>query len=338
MKVILVLVLWGSIAHAAEWERLRSHPDAEGFAGCAAGVSHDVLLCAGGANFPDRKPWEGGTKRWSDAVYALPELTGKWQAVGRLPKAWGYGVSVAHGERVILAGGNNADGHFAEVIALEFTPKKLLIHTYPALPHPVANACGVLVMNTLYVIGGQEHATSTKALATVYTLDLATPKATWQQGPTLPRERMLSMATVCDGKVFVVGGVQLAAKDGIVKRTYLADAYRLDNTGWTRLADLPTPLAAAPPPVPRGPKKFSILGGDDGTQIDVQPTKHRGFRTAILHYDSTTNKWHSADTIPAPRVTVPCVPWQQSWIILSGEQRPGVRSPEVWRWQPLTKE
>ena len=37
---------------------------------------------------------------------------------------------------------------------------------------------------------------------------------------------------------------------------------------------------------------------------------------------------------PAPRVTVPTVQWNGAWFVISGEQRPGVRSPEVWRWQP----
>ena len=54
---------------AGGWERLPSLPDREGFAGLFAGVSGGALLVAGGANFPDAKPWEGGKKVWYDTVF-----------------------------------------------------------------------------------------------------------------------------------------------------------------------------------------------------------------------------------------------------------------------------
>ena len=38
-----------------------------------AGVSGGALLVAGGANFPDKKPWQGGTKVWYDTVFVLDE-------------------------------------------------------------------------------------------------------------------------------------------------------------------------------------------------------------------------------------------------------------------------
>ena len=38
--------------------------------------------------------------------------------------------------------------------------------------------------------------------------------------------------------------------------------------------------------------------------------------------------------LPAARVTTPCVYWAGSWVIPSGEVRPGVCSPEVWGFSP----
>ena len=37
---------------------------------------------------------------------------------------------------------------------------------------------------------------------------------------------------------------------------------------------------------------------------------------------------------PAPHVTTPAANWRGRWVIPSGEVRPGVRSPEVWSFQP----
>jgi N-acetylneuraminic acid mutarotase len=44
-------------------------PDTEGMAGMFAGKSNGKLFCMGGANFPDKKPWEGGKKVWYDEIF-----------------------------------------------------------------------------------------------------------------------------------------------------------------------------------------------------------------------------------------------------------------------------
>ena len=62
-----------------EWTQLPSIPDREGFAGPFAGVSGGALLVAGGANFPDKKPWEGGTKVWRTDPPPLPPFPREWR-------------------------------------------------------------------------------------------------------------------------------------------------------------------------------------------------------------------------------------------------------------------
>jgi len=62
-------------------------PDREGFAGSYAGVSGGALIVAGGANFPDKRPWEGGTKIWYDRIFVLEPAASTWRTVGRLPHA-----------------------------------------------------------------------------------------------------------------------------------------------------------------------------------------------------------------------------------------------------------
>ena len=73
-RAALILAACMPLAAPAEWERLPPVPDGEGVAGAFAGVSGGALVVAGGAHFPDRKPWDGGTKRWHDAVYLLDGL------------------------------------------------------------------------------------------------------------------------------------------------------------------------------------------------------------------------------------------------------------------------
>ena len=84
MKAILMIVLVFACSDAVhgDWTRLPSLPDKEGFAGSFAGVSNGALIVAGGANFPDKKPWEGGGKVWYDTVFVLQRPDGEWNVAG----------------------------------------------------------------------------------------------------------------------------------------------------------------------------------------------------------------------------------------------------------------
>lgn len=143
---------------------------------------------------------------------------------------------------------------------------------------------------------------------------------------------MLSIAAVCDGSFFLVSGTDLHAdKDGKPERTYLKDAFRFTpGKGWSKIADLPQAAVAAPSPM-IGDKSFVIFGGDDGALVNFEPkTKHPGFPHAVMRYDATKNKWSNVGDMPFANVTNPACMWSGQTIIVSGEQRPGVRSPAVW--------
>lgn len=314
------------------WERLPSLPDQEGFAGMFAGVSNSTLLVAGGANFPDKKPWNGGKKVWYDTVFAL-KPDSKWEVVGKLPRPLAYGVSVSHRGGVVCVGGSDATKHYADCFRLELRAGKLVTTDLPRLPLPIANACGVLIGDTVFVAGGLEKPDATEALKTLFTLDLSAKEPAWEKRDAWPGPaRMLAVAAECDGAFWLIGGTDLIAnKDGQSERRYLKDAHRYDlGKGWKKLAELPRAVVGAPSPAPIAFGGPVILGGDDGTQLAVQPDKHRGFAKQVLRYDRKAEKWIEDGELRSPHVTTPFVIWKDMWVIPSGEVRPGVRSPEVW--------
>ncbi len=315
------------------WEKLSPIPDAEGFAGMFAGVSNGQLLVAGGANFPNGRPWEGGAKRWYDSVWALDEPHGTWTQVGHLPRPLGYGVSVTYRDGVICVGGSNSEGHFAGCFQLALKDGMLTTKVLPELPLPLANACGALVGDELFVAGGQDKPDSPVALNRVFVLNLSADDRRWREIDGWPGPGRI-LATACNfhNSFWLIGGAELSrGADGQIARRYLRDAYRFDQeSGWNRLADLPRAVVAAPSPtrgIGTGP---IILGGDDGTQIDEAPEHHRGFSRQILRYDQDANRWVVDGELPAAPVTTPVVLWGERWVIPSGEIQPGVRSPEVW--------
>jgi SSS family transporter len=316
------------------WEQLLPVPDLLGVAAPFAGTHENRLLVAGGANFPDQMPWDGGKKVWYDRIWALQRGSTSWQSVGRLPRPLAYGVSVSLPSGVVCVGGSDADRHYSDVFRLTYRDGALHIDELPALPRPVANACGALLGNTIYVAGGTESPTSTKALNTFFALNLESPDAKWEELETWPGPpRMLAVAAVQEGSFFLFSGVDLSADDkGQPKRQYLTDAYRYQpGRGWTRLADALRPVVAAPSPAPAiGPSHVLVIGGDDGSKVGFPPQQHPGFPAKVMAYHAITNVWTEAGETPAPRVTAPTVHWGDQWMIISGEQRPGVRSPEVW--------
>ncbi|WP_435018124.1 galactose oxidase [Tundrisphaera sp. TA3] len=334
---LLALILAGPPAEAGSgrWERLPSLPDREGFAGSFAGVSGGALVVAGGANFPGAKPWEGGTKAWTDAVFVLDRPGGEWKMAGKLPRPLGYGVSATWGDGVICVGGSDAGRHHADAFRLVWKDGRIAVEPFPALPQPVANACGAVVGNTLYVAGGQETPDATGALDAAWAIDLDAPSPAWRAIAACPGGgRILAVAAACDGAFWVAGGAGLeAGEGGKAVRRYRTDAHRFDpGRGWTRVADLPRPVVAAPSPAPSDARGFLVAGGDDGSRAGMAQERHTGFDRKAIRFDLAAGRWAGAGDLPAPRVTVPAVRWGRSWVIPGGEVRPGVRSPEVWSW------
>ena len=319
---------------ALTWTRLPALPDVEGFASAFAGVSHDALLVAGGANFPGKRPWEGGTKVWYDRVFVLPSPQGAWIDAGRLPRPLAYGVSITTPAGIVCAGGGDAKAHRREVFRLSWTGQELRTENLPMLPSPLAFGGGVLAGNKLYLAGGLEKPDAATAAAVFWLLDLAQPAAGWRELPPCPGPaRMLAQVGVIGETVYVCGGVSLhAGSDSKVMRTYLRDAYAYDPaSGWRKLADMPHGVAAAPSPMPvTAAGELLVISGDDGTRAHLAGPDHPGFKQEILAYDSIRDVWRNATDAPISRATAPTTPWQGRWIVASGERKPGYRSPEVW--------
>lgn len=320
------------LAWAEQWFPLPPVPDSLGVAGPFAGVTAGGLLVAGGANFPEKPPWQGGKKVWHETVWWLEKTEGRWKNIGSLPFNRGYGVSVTHSGWVVCVGGSDPQGHHADCFRLAVRDGKLITEKLPPLPTPLANACGAVLGDVLYLVGGQVTPDG-PALDKVLALDLARPDTNWrEEKPLLGKGRILASAGATDSLLVVAGGAALVDTGmGATRREYLVDTWGFKpNAGWSRLADLPKPRVAAPSPMPFRLGGLWLLGGDDGKQIGRDPAAHTGFDRGVLRYNPDRDGWEKAGEIPFAQVTVPVVVWNDLWVVPSGEVRPGVRSPNVW--------
>ena len=125
--------IWAKVMNIT-WEELPALPPSAGqatqpgVAGPFAGVHGDVLIVAGGANFPEKMPWEGGAKIWWDDIWVLEKPTSgpaRWvtDKTFKLPRRLGYGISVSTVDGVICAGGHDVDRCYADVFVLSWDPK-----------------------------------------------------------------------------------------------------------------------------------------------------------------------------------------------------------------------
>jgi N-acetylneuraminic acid mutarotase len=316
------------------WEKLPSIPDPEGFAGAYAGVSHGALILAGGANITSNRWADNFVKTWHEGVYVLEVPSGKWVKSGKLPHPIGYGVSVTAGEEIVCLGGSDSQRHYAEVFRLEYSPAGIVTTPLPDLPRACANSCGALVGQTIYLAGGIETPSSTVALNTFWALDLSRKPLRWEHLPPWPGpERMLGVAGSFGGSFYLFSGTKLhAGPDGKPAREFLKDAYRFSPAkGWERLPDLPRAAVAAPSPAPVAATSLLVISGDDGLKVDFKPvTEHPGFPRDVLAFDAETKTWSVIGQAPFSRATTPTVEWRGKLVVPNGEERPRVRSPEVW--------
>jgi N-acetylneuraminate epimerase len=322
-----------------EWKELPALPDREGFATPFAGVSGGALIVAGGANFPDKRPWEGGKKIWYDSAFILEDPKGQWKPGFKLPRPNAYGVSINTDKGVLCIGGGDAIKHFRDSILLEWRDGRLEVTDYPPLPEPCAFFCGARLGNSVYVAGGIEKPTAVHTMKNFWELDLAHPRSGWKSLPAWPGpDRMLGVAAALDGSFYLISGTKLRpGKDGAPVREYLKDAYRYTpGKGWKRIADLPQSVVAAPTPAfAVGKNQVLVFSGDDGSKVGFKPPEqHPGFSRDVLSYDVPSDTWTKIGDTPAPHVTINATEWNGGYVVTSGEKKPGFRTPAVWMVMP----
>lgn len=332
-----------------------------GLAGVFSGASGDIMWIAGGSNFSNGLPWEGGSKLFYDTVFYFKKnkqgITLLPQR-GHLPVALAYGSSIAIEGGVVCLGGQNASGFSKKAVlaTLKTGEASLRYQSLPDLPDGIANAAGTSYRNTIYLAGGE---TVSGPVDQFLSLDITNPGKGWQNMAKLPMPVSHAiLVTQYNGKdtsLYLVGGRR---KDisGISEIYATVFRYHTDSDTWEPCPAMPYALAAHTGVA--GPEnRIFIFGGDKGEVFgkvekvlvaidhETDPVKrselvkvknvlqntHPGFSRGILMYNTVTGKWKEIAKLPFPAaVTTHAFIWGKEMVIPSGEIRAGVRSPEIW--------
>lgn len=332
------------------WNELAPLPDTVGLAGPFVGVAGDALVVAGGANFPTGRPWTGAAKVFHDRIHVLEHPDGAWKTLPlRLPRPIAYGACASTPSGIVCVGGADAQRHYADAFLVRYEHGEARIEALPPLPAPLAYAAAAAIGDRLYVAGGTDAPEATRAAGTFLRLDLSKQPRAWEMLPPCPGPgRHLAMLAAQGGAVYLAGGVALEADDaGKPRRVqpYLNDAGRFDPSAgtWSRLGDLPHPVAAAS--AAGAPDRIRIFSGDPGTLGGAAlRDAHPGFPAEILSLLIPSHTWIADGELPKspgpdpanqpeagvwPAVTTHAVWWRGRLIIPTGEARPGVRTSRV---------
>ncbi|MCM8570364.1 sodium/solute symporter [Gramella jeungdoensis] len=169
---ISVLIVLSTVSTRAQqknkiefgWNSIAELPLKEGLNGTFTGIHNDVLILAGGANFPEEQVWNGGSKKYYDSIYVLVKDKNGYQwrknIKLKLPEPLAYGASVVTEEGIWCIGGMNESGVHDYVFLLKWNPIKQVveIEEKPSLPIPLASMGAAAINDEIYVVGGQEEA------------------------------------------------------------------------------------------------------------------------------------------------------------------------------------
>ncbi len=347
-----------------DWSLVTQLPVAEGhskqmgLAGPVAGHHHNVLIVAGGSNFEDGLPWEGGKKKYFDDIYVLKKDGHSkylWHNhTFKLPQNIAYAVSVSTPNGLLCIGGENEKGLSNNVFYIQWNDSQQNIQfvTLPSLPIPLTNATGTIVSNRFVYVAGGEIANGVAKQLMV--LDIDNIEAGWRIKSQLPQE--VSHAVLLNNKdqLFLVGG-RKRNDNGISNLYDIVFAFNLLSNTWTTKSSLPYALSAGTGQA-LSPNFLLMFGGDKGTtfhqvetllsQIQAEKNEqkkeeliqqknqlqrqHPGFSKNVLLYNISANKWTTLNPIDeTTAVTTTAIVWDDKIFIPCGEIKAGIRTANI---------
>ena len=353
----VISIEWKTIA---ELPSFNNQSKSIGVAGPIVGVINNKLIVAGGANFPEKMPWQGGKKAYYNniAIFQKEKEQVFQEAIQTsLASNIAYAANCSTPFGIVFAGGENELGLSDKVYLLKWdeASNNLLQTKLPDLPVKTTNGSLVCIDKILYFLGGETLVNTTNQF---FSLNLNKINDGWTMLPAIPKplSNTVVVAQYLNGQkqIYLMGG-RAKQKNGI--SDFSSDVYSFDIhlKRWDKKKSLPYPISAGTGAVVTE-KYILLFGGDRGEQFNkVERTissinlekdelrkenlitiknklleSHPGFSNEILLYNTQKNVWVSNGFIPFnTSVTTNVVQWGDEIIIPSGEIKAGVRTPII---------
>ena len=321
-----------------------------GSAGAFIGRVGDAVLIAGGSDFENAKPWEGGNKSYFDKIWAVTDEGGRLSCgeVGGacLPAPLGNGCAASDGKTMYCIGGVNADGRSSDIFTITGPLDGLKVKPFCSLPADFVPNAAEYHKGDIYIIGSRNGANCLLRLnvgSRQFKELAACPGGLVTEGSCFVYQH-----NGREEAFYLIGG-RSSGPDGIFMESNVWEYLPTHDT-WNKKAgftDCGKPLSLMyGPAVKYGSAHILVFGGDDGVEFvrrdslgrgQSRPEElvaaflgHRGFSNKIFAYHTITDTWITLDSLDftLPAVTA-AVELNGKIIIPSGEARPDVRSEDI---------
>jgi len=371
MLITELVVAQKAKLQSVEWTLAAELKDSDGnrslgFAGAINAIDNDVFIVAGGANFPDKMPWDGGKKHYANEIHVLQKTTEGYawnKAVkAKLPEPIGYCGYTSTAQGIVYAGGENNNGFSNRAYLLNWddASESVIIKQLANLPVAITNIALTNIGHIVYAVGGDLQNKSSNAFLS---LDLSKENAKWENMPNLPVALANTLVVVQQynhGKsIYMIGG-RAKTSSGISNLYHSTFVFDFEKQKWRDAAPISdgknVTNFSAGSGVAIGDHFILITGGDDGktfnkienylTQIAKSSNdelkrkltkeknelniNHKGFYRGMLLYNTLTNTWTKIGDLPfLAQVTTKATLWDGKIVLSNGEVKPGIRTPNV---------
>lgn len=341
----------------------------KGVASPFAAVINGNLIVAGGCNFTGEKKGKTGEKSYYKDMYSysLNRITDKPHRLNlQLPEALAYGVSIQVPGGAVFLGGRNDSSFSDKVMLLTWDASKKQVVSHPLPPLPVQNALygGTYSNGRLYVAGAEARAPFRKLFLS---LQLNRSGSRWEQLASYPGRARTSPVVVAQSNgeeenVFLFFGSTADGKRPYIMSSYLA--YSIKSSRWSK--EVSTIYHGSPicyfggDAFRSGAHHILFIGGVDiniyRTEIarreayssipssplkdsikaasDAYMTANRSFfnfNDRVMAFHTLTKSWTPLQEAPYGGVTgAKVVSMGNKLYIVSGEVKPGIRTPKVY--------
>jgi N-acetylneuraminate epimerase len=325
-----------------------------GVAGPVTGIIGDVLVVAGGANFPNGMPWDGGQKAYSKDVYLFTQDRNNGFTVSNTQS---FGDSVAYAANISIensiysVGGERNGTATADVFRYFLENDSFQRVQLPSLPKQLTNGGVTRVNDYIYFVGGENaDLVSDK----VYRLKFEEANSNWEVFAELAKPLTHAVITSDEKEnIYIIGGRKrnTNAKSDMYDEVF---ELNLSSKKITLLDRLPEALAAGTGGYYNG--NLIVIGGDNAhtfhqveeligainlesddnkkTELIVKKNNmqcsHPGFSTNVWTYNLADKTWKSSNKLQGESpVTTTVIIKNGNIIIPSGEVRAGVRTNQI---------
>ena len=323
-------------------------PEGHGIAGAYIGcVDDSSIIVAGGSDFEDLKPWEGGAKSFFDTIYIIAQ-DGDGYRCDRvdgvsMPVPMGNGCSVVAGNTLYCLGGLTGSGYSSSVVRIAKDSLRVSVEDVGSLPEGFRANAAACWNGSIYVHGvsdGKNVLYMLQPECMQWTRLAPCPGRLLEEGSTFTCQYNGS-----ETALYLIGG-RSTDDDGLFIARNVWEYLPLSDTWHEKAAfcdgEAPVELMYTAS-VAYGKEYILCFGGDDGVEfrrrisLGEQPdrhdelvsafTDHPGFSDRIWAYRTTTDTWtvlgHS--DFPLPAVTTAAMLGGRV-LLTSGEEHPGVRN------------